>query len=375
MNLFGGSASAGPPFVSSFKQKEHGMIRKLNAHSAYDILCGEGLLSRAGEEISSRFGKSLTAYIISDTNVFPLYGGTLVSSLETCGINHRTFVFPAGEASKNTDTLIDILNDMANSALSRSDVVIALGGGVVGDISGLAASLYERGVRCIQIPTTLLAAVDSSVGGKTAVNLSAGKNLCGAFHRPSLVLYDMLTIKTLSEECIGDGMAEMIKYGIISDEELFCSLSHGLPEYDMLSDIICRCIQIKIDVVEADEFEGGIRMFLNYGHTFAHAIEKLSSYSVSHGHAVAIGSVMAARAAEALSLCDGETHARILSAIEKASLPTSSPFCARDMYECMLNDKKRRGDCISLILPVSIGKCVIKKFTLSDLRSLMEIFE
>lgn len=346
--------------------------RKLNAHSSYDILCADGLLSHAGEHIKERFGTAFTAYIISDSNVFPLYGRTLTDSLASVGIDFSANVFTAGEASKNTDTLIDILNFMASEGLSRSDIVIALGGGVVGDMAGLAAALYERGIRCIQIPTTLLAAVDSSVGGKTAVNLEAGKNLCGAFHRPSLVLFDTLTVKTLSSERIGDGMAEMIKYGVICDSELFSALSCGLPCEEELTDIICRCIQIKIDVVEKDEFEGGVRMLLNYGHTFGHAIEKLSGYKISHGHAVAIGSVMAARAAVTLGLCGEDVYASVLSAIKAASLPYESPYSPSEMYSCMLNDKKRRGKSISLILPEKIGHCIIKKLSLDELRELME---
>jgi len=348
--------------------------RKLNAHSSYDILCADGILSHAGKHIKERFGSDITAYVISDSNVFPLYGKTLTDSLSSVGIGFAINVFTAGEASKNTDTLVDILNSMADEGLSRSDIVIALGGGVVGDMAGLAAALYERGIRCVQIPTTLLAAVDSSVGGKTAVNLKAGKNLCGAFHRPSLVLFDPLTVKTLSPGCIGDGMAEMIKYGVICDASLFAELSGGLPDKEALKDIICRCISIKIDVVEKDEFEGGVRMLLNYGHTFGHAIEKLSGYTVSHGHAVAIGSVMAAKAAVDLSLCKNEVYERVLSAIKAASLPYESPFDAMDMYKCMLSDKKRRGKSISLILPEEIGRCVIKKFSLDELKELMEKF-
>ena len=346
--------------------------RKLNAHSSYDILCADGIISRAGEEIKSRFGADMTAYIISDSNVFPLYGEKLTASLSRAGIGYKVKVFPAGEGSKTPDTLIDILNSMAEEGISRSDTVIALGGGVVGDVSGLAASLYERGIRCIQVPTTLLAAVDSSVGGKTAVNLKAGKNLCGAFHRPSLVLFDFDTVKTLPSECIGDGMAEMIKYGVIYDASLFASLANGLPSGEELKDIICRCIKIKIEVVEQDEFEGGLRMILNYGHTFGHAIEKLSSYAVSHGHAVAIGSVLAARAAVKLSLCTGEVYEKVLSAIKAASLPYESPYSCDDMYKCMLNDKKRRGSSISLVLPREIGKCEIKKLSLDELKELME---
>lgn len=347
-------------------------IRKLTAHSAYDILCQRDLIDHAGEHIKNIVKDNTRAFVISDSNVFPLYGNRLLESLTASSIQYFTHVFPAGESSKNTTTLIEILNDMANCGLSRSDIVIALGGGVVGDISGLAASLYERGIRCVQIPTTLLAAVDSSVGGKTAVNLDAGKNLCGAFHRPSLVLFDLDTINTLPPECIGDGMAEMIKYGIICDSSLFSFLSNGLPTGDDLVSCICRCIQIKIDIVEKDEFEGGIRMLLNYGHTFGHAIEKLSNYEISHGHAVAIGSVIAAKAAIKLGMCDVDTLNKIVSALKNASLPTSSPFSSSEMYSCMLSDKKRRGDSINLILPKNIGDCVIKKLSLNELKALTE---
>lgn len=350
-------------------------IQKLTAHSAYDILCQKGLLDNAGEHIKSIIKDGTRAFIVSDTNVFPLYGERLLNSLRSASIPCFTHIFNAGESSKNTTTLVEILNDMANCGLSRSDIVIALGGGVVGDISGLAAALYERGIRCVQIPTTLLAAVDSSVGGKTAVNLDAGKNLCGAFHRPSLVLFDLNTIKTLPSECIGDGMAEMIKYGVICDKELFSALANGLPSGDKLVSCICRCIQIKIDIVEKDEFEGGVRMLLNYGHTFGHAIEKLSHYEISHGHAVAIGSVIAARSAIKLGMCSSDTCERITSALKNASLPTSSPFSAADMYSCMLSDKKRRGDFINLILPNDIGECTIKKLSLSELRSLTECLD
>ena len=233
--------------------------------------------------------------VITDSNVDKLYSNILISSLEKSGYKVSKFVFDAGEQSKNANTFVDILEFLANSGLTRSDCVFALGGGVVGDIAGFAASVYLRGIKFVQIPTTLLAAVDSSVGGKTAVNLPAGKNLVGAFHQPSLVLCDLDTLDTLPESVFQDGCAEVIKYGVIYDAGLFSHLAeNGLAferEY-----VISRCVELKRNVVEQDEFDTGARQMLNYGHTIGHGIEAQSGFSVTHGQAVAIGMAIVSRA-------------------------------------------------------------------------------
>lgn len=336
----------------------------VNASKTYDILIGSGLLTSLGMEIQ-KLGKVQSICIVSESNVWPLYGETVKSSLENAGFPYVSFVFPAGEEQKNGNTFLELLNFLAQNRLTRTDLIVALGGGVVGDLAGFAAASYLRGIRFVQVPTTLLAAVDSSVGGKTAIDLSAGKNLAGAFCQPSLVLCDTDTLDTLSEDVFQDGCAEVIKYSILYDPDLFSQLEeHGLS-FDRES-VITRCVELKRDVVAEDEFDTGARMKLNLGHTIGHGIEAASRFRISHGRAVAMGIAIVSRA------CGCKDSLRIIHLLQKFRLPTTTSFSADDLYVHTLSDKKRSGNTVNLIIPESIGNCSIVSTSVEKLKSFIE---
>lgn len=345
-------------------------IIRVPASKEYDVIIGNGILSTLGERCVNLLGKS-KAVIVTDSNVAPLWLGKAKQSLEDAGIETFTYIFPAGEESKSKETLFDLLEFMAENKLTRSDFALALGGGVTGDMTGLAASLYLRGVPFVQVPTTLLAAVDSSVGGKTAVNLSAGKNLMGAFYQPSLVLCDTDTLGTLSAEIFADGMAEVIKYGVIFDKELFDAVKGGNIT-DKLEKIIARCVELKRDVVAKDEFDKGERQLLNFGHTMAHSIEKCSNFEISHGSAVAIGMVIAAKAGNALGWSDEDCTDEIIKANKNNALPCECSFSPEELAQAALSDKKRAGDSIAFVAPRKIGECYLKKVSVDVLKQISE---
>lgn len=334
----------------------------INTARPYDVLIGEGLIDRAGE-LTRRVIRPCRCVIVTDDNVDELYGDRVQITFSYAGFDVRRFAFPAGESMKNLETLSDILEYMAAEQLTRSDLVVALGGGVVGDMAGFASAVYARGIRFVQIPTTLLAAVDSSVGGKTAVDLKGGKNLAGAFHQPSLVITDTDVIRSLPEALLSCGAAEVIKYGVLYDEGLFARLEGGDWSGEM-EDIICRCVELKRDAVVQDEFDTGARTYLNLGHTFGHAIEKCSNYSVSHGQAVAVGMIMAARAAG----CSAEVIDRLGRCIANNGLKTRCEYPPQALAAAALSDKKRAGDQITLVLPEKIGSCYLKKIPVGELK-------
>ena len=325
----------------------------VNASTAYEILIEEGILSRAGESCLHALGKPCRLCVVTDDNVAPLYLSELVASLESSGFSTLSFVIPHGESSKSTDSLVSLLEFMAENRLTRADAVVALGGGVVGDLSGFASAVYLRGIPFIQVPTTLLAMVDSSVGGKTAVDLRAGKNLAGAFHQPSLVLCDPRTLSTLSPEIFSDGCAEVIKYSVINDRPFFELLKGGIREN--LEEVIARCVENKATVVEGDEFDRGSRQLLNLGHTVGHAIELCSCLSISHGSAVAMGMVIVTRAAVALGLCPDSDLSDLIAMLHGEHLPTDCEFSAAQLADAALSDKKRMGKVITLVVPFGIG--------------------
>lgn len=342
----------------------------INASKEYDVIIGEGILSSLGERCASLLGKS-RAVIVTDSNVAPLWLDKAKASLENAGIDTLEFIFPAGEESKSKETLFELVEFMAENKLTRSDFAVALGGGVTGDMVGLASSLYLRGIEFVQVPTTLLAAVDSSVGGKTAVNLKSGKNLMGAFWQPALVLCDTLTLGTLPDSVFADGMAEVIKYGVIFDNDLFDKVSSGDVKSDMES-IIARCVELKRDVVAKDEFDLGERQLLNFGHTMAHSIEKLSDFEISHGSAVAIGMVIAAKASYALGWSDEDCTQAIVEANKNNSLPVECDFAPADLADIALSDKKRTGGTINFVVPKVMGECVLKKIPVEVLYKIAE---
>ena len=336
----------------------------VSASKTYDIHIGSGLLSTLGDE-ARKLGKAQTVCIVSESTVFPLYGKIASDSLEQAGFRVVSYVFPAGEESKNGLTYLDLLNFLAENKLTRSDLIVALGGGVTGDLAGFAAASFLRGIRFIQVPTTLLAAVDSSVGGKTAIDLPAGKNLAGAFCQPSLVLCDTDTLNTLPEDIFRDGCAEVIKYGVLYDTALFAHLEEKGLGFDR-ENVITRCVELKRDVVMEDEFDTGARMKLNLGHTIGHGVEARSNFSLSHGKAVAIGMAIVSRAAN----CPDKD--RILSLLEKFGLPTTTDYPVEDIYTYTLSDKKRSGGTVSLIVPRAIGHCAIVPTPVESLKTFIE---
>lgn len=342
----------------------------VSASKEYRILIGENLLQDLGSHILD-IKKPCKAAIISDSNVWPLYGSVVSNSLRSAGICVINYTFTAGEASKNGNTYFSILNFLAENQLTRSDLVIALGGGVVGDMTGFAAATYLRGIPYIQIPTSLLAMVDSSVGGKTAIDLPAGKNLVGAFYQPSLVLCDIGTLSTLPVDIFRDGCAEVIKYGVLYDEALFSHLmEHGL-DFDR-EDVIARCVGLKRDVVMEDEFDTGARQKLNLGHTIGHGIEAQSNFSVSHGQAVAMGMAIVAKAAHKYGICSRESTDSIGKILKIFDLPAETNYTAAQLFTCALSDKKRAGGSVNLIVPVCIGNCIIHPTPVAELQSFIE---
>ena len=337
---------------------------RVNASSAYDVIIGKGLLLGLGEYVLDAVGKAKLC-IVTDDNVDALYSAAAVKSLTAAGFEVEKFVIAHGEASKNTANLISLLEFLAERRFTRSDVMIALGGGVVGDLCGFAAGVYLRGIRFIQVPTTLLAAVDSSVGGKTAVDLAAGKNLAGVFHQPSLVLCDVNTLETLEDSVFADGCAEVIKYAIINDREMFGRLQSGIRAN--VEDVIADCVKHKADIVALDEFDRGTRQLLNLGHTVGHAIEALSGFAISHGSAVAIGTVIVTKIAVSMGICSTEDQAAITSLLRSVGLPTECPYSVPELTRIATADKKREGDSITLILPNGIGNCRPQKIAVSEL--------
>lgn len=343
----------------------------VSATKEYDVLVGEGLLCKIGSYTASLSSAGKVA-VISDSNVWPIYGEIVTSSLVDSGFSVYRYVLEAGEESKNGNSFLSILNFLAENQLSRNDCIIALGGGVVGDITGFSAATYLRGVKYIQVPTSLLAMVDSSVGGKTAIDLPAGKNLAGAFYQPNLVVCDLNVLNTLPETIFNDGCSEVIKYGILFDADLFDHLSRCATSFDR-SYVISRCIELKRDIVERDEFERGPRKLLNLGHTIGHAIEKLSNYKISHGSAVSTGIAIVAQIAKANYICSAYTANKILQILTDFSLPIKTNYSAYNLFTVALSDKKASGDSIALILPQQVGKCVIQDVPISELESMIRL--
>ena len=318
-----------------------------------EIHIESGLLARAASVIGETFSPS-RIHIVSDSTVAPLYLEQLEQQF-TLPVTHT--VIPAGEEHKRLSTVEGIYHDLLANGMTRKDLIIALGGGVVGDITGFAAATFLRGVSLCQIPTTLLAQVDSSVGGKTGVDLEAGKNLCGAFYQPRLVLIDPSVLTTLPEQTFADGMAEVVKYGYISNRDILDMVS--APDYKQnIESIICECVKIKRDVVTIDEHDTGLRMILNFGHTIGHAAEKLGNYvDLTHGQAVAVGMVAAMRLSAMLG--NEDLSERLIGILEHIGLPTELKYGREDIYRSLLSDKKKFGATVNFILVREPGRAEI----------------
>ena len=336
----------------------------------YHVVIGENILQQIGFQLKQICHAEKVA-IISDTNVWSLYGDTVLKSLCQQDVDLCHYIVPAGEQSKTMYTYFEILNFLAEHHLTRSDAIIALGGGTVGDLAGFVAATYLRGIPLIQVPTSLLAMVDSSVGGKTALDLPMGKNLVGSFYQPRLVLCDLGVLETLPMSLFRDGCAEIIKYGVLFDAQLFNHmLSYGLnfnKEY-----VVSRCVELKADVVTIDEFDRGERQKLNLGHTIGHALEALSNFTLTHGQAVAIGMATIVRSAYKHEYCSAETAEQILALLQKFGLPVHTDYSFADIASAASFDKKRHGNALNFIIPRHIGDCTIETIPINCLESFIE---
>lgn len=342
----------------------------VNASRSYDVSVGSGLLRRAGEIIRSYCPGGVCA-IVTDDTVDALYSAALEESLHAAGLKTVKYVFFHGEQGKNAQNYVELLELLAENQLTRADAIVALGGGVPGDLAGFAAATYLRGIAFVQLPTTLLAAVDSSVGGKTAIDLNAGKNLAGAFYQPHAVLCDTDTLNTLPDAQFRAGCAEVIKYAVLQDDELFNDLMISGTSFPREA-VIARCVAHKRDIVAADEFDRGCRQLLNLGHTVGHAIEALSDFEICHGEAVAMGMGVIARASAANGLCSPDCARAVEDILARFDLPSTSPYDAEALQEVMLSDKKRRGDSITLVVLREIGQCTLHTIAASELTNFVK---
>lgn len=330
----------------------------VNVGKTYEIIIEKGIMQECGAYIK-KVSSAKKVCVITDSNVAPLYLDRVVSGLEKEGYEVFSFIFKAGESSKTTAVVVEMVEFLAEKGLTRKDLVVALGGGVCGDMAGFAAAVYLRGIDFVQIPTTLLSQVDSSVGGKTGVDLPQGKNLCGAFHQPVLVLIDPLALHTLSDHYFSDGMGEVIKAGCIKSAQLFEKIENKDVK-ENIEEIIFECVDIKRGVVERDEKEQGERALLNFGHTIGHGIEKLHNFSgVSHGEAVGIGMLMISEIGEKAGLTEKGTADRIKAVLEKYNMKTSDNHSAESIIEAMQSDKKRTLNGINFVMLKSIGNSFI----------------
>ncbi len=334
------------------------------ASGNYDVIIGEGILDKIGEAVRQTISPQ-KAMVVCGENVFPLYGARVLDSLRGAGIDASVCVFPAGEETKCILRYEELLQNAAEHALSRSDCFVALGGGVTGDLTGFAAATYQRGIPYVQIPTTLLAAVDSSVGGKTAVNLKAGKNQVGAFWQPALVFCDAACLQTLPERELRAGYAEVIKYAGLEDAELFANLQQ---RNSPVTDVVDACVRMKAEIVAEDERDTGKRKLLNLGHSFGHAVEAESAYELLHGEAVAIGMAMICRAAVKMGMLEENAAEEIFRLLKDFGLPVVSPYGAERLWPRLLLDKKFAAGKIELIVPRSVGSCERIPMGLEELR-------
>ena len=342
----------------------------VNAMSAsYDILIEQGILSSCAQYISP-FIRGKKIMIVCDTNVAPLYLEEVKNSFSDTDFEIYSHIFTAGEQSKHLGTVSQIYDALSENGFDRKDMLVALGGGVCGDIVGFTAATYMRGIDFVQIPTTLLSQVDSSVGGKTGVDTKYGKNLVGAFYQPKLVLIDKNTLNTLSDHYFADGMGEVIKYGCIKDKNLFDMLC-DCNICDNIEQIIYKCLEIKRDVVNEDEKESGIRMILNFGHTFGHAIEKLSNFSLSHGECVAKGMVLITKASENKGITQQGTASKIEDLCKKCNLDFSTSFAISDICEVAKGDKKGSGENLNLVLIKEIGEYLLHPENKNNLQNFL----
>lgn len=334
------------------------------------IYIAPGLLKQAAHMAMEQLHPARVC-IVTDTNVAPLYLKELEQSFQQEGAQVSHHIIPAGEEHKTLATVANIYNTLCEQGFTRSDLLVALGGGVVGDITGFAASSFLRGVQLIQIPTTLLAQVDSSVGGKCGVDLPQGKNLVGAFNQPALVFIDPQVLDTLPQSTYSDGMAEVIKYSCIWDTRIL-DWVQAPDARENICGIVSRCVEIKRDVVQQDEQDNGLRMILNFGHTVGHGAEKLGNYTeLTHGQGVAIGMVAAVKMGQVAGITKGDVLPYLMQALERYNLPTQLPYPVDEVYTAMMSDKKKRGGSINFIFVEQMGHVQVEKLPMEQLHDLM----
>ena len=340
----------------------------IQTQPSYPVIIERGLLQNIGERLKPFIkGKAL---IITDERVDSFYGDLVNDQLMAMELEGELLMIGQGEESKSLEVYGEILEYMAMRNYHRNDTILALGGGVVGDLSGFVAASFQRGMDYIQIPTSLLAAVDSSVGGKTALNLDQGKNLVGAFKQPLAVFCDPDSFQTMEDHRFSDGVAEAIKYGILGDREFFELFKNPLlKEDDRLEKVVEFSVKFKAETVARDEFEKGERKFLNLGHTIGHSIEKASHYQVTHGHAVSIGMAMMARACSKKGILSEEDKDEILEVLEKNKLPTKTDYSVEELFHPVFKDKKSDGKNITIVEIVEIGKCRLKEIPIREFKS------
>ena len=332
------------------------------------------LKSEPAVNAGTQMGGPSKVCVVTDTNVAPVYLDDIVNSFRTSGIPVSSHVIKAGEEYKTLETVSQIYDTLGKEGFGRNDMLIALGGGVTGDITGFVAATYLRGLKyLVQIPTTLLAQVDSSVGGKCGVDLPHGKNLAGAIRQPDIVLVDPMVLNTLPEEVFSAGMAEVVKYGCIRNRDILDRIA-ARPKGRELKELIADCIRIKIEVVEEDETEEGLRRILNFGHTIGHAVERLGNYTAfSHGEAVAMGMAAAVKMGEAIGVTEKGTGERLADLLRLCKLPSALPYPVQDLYEALLSDKKKEGGSIRFIYIEKFGTIKIIKTPVEELREIMKV--
>lgn len=349
-------------------------VININVSTSYNVFVGRDLLVKTGELVD-KVKKPCKVLIITDAKVSEIYGSKVAKSMAENGFKTFDFVVKRGETSKSIAIFENILEYMAENKFHRDDLIIALGGGVVGDLAGFVAAVYNRGIDFVQIPTTFLSAIDSSVGGKTALNLKSGKNLVGAFKQPILVICDLNSFNTLEDKYFKDGIAEAIKYSILKDEEMFQHFEEHQVDFkdEKIEEIVIKSIEYKREIVREDEFDTGLRQLLNLGHTIGHSIEIAKNYEITHGHAVAIGTYMIAKAASKKGYCESVVSERIKNAIIKNGLDYKIDISVEDLFKNALKDKKATSDSITLVIPEKIGKCKLEKVSLSELKEFIEL--
>jgi len=343
------------------------MVINVHASKSYEIEIGRDLLSKIGDEVK-KLKDNCSVCIISDDIVYSLYGDIVLKSLKDKGFNTCVFTFANGEKSKNLNTFAEIQTYLASQNFKRNDLIIALGGGVCGDMAGFVAATYMRGIDFIQVPTTLLAMIDSSVGGKTAVDLSNGKNLVGAFYQPIKVIVDLKTLDSLPCTEYKNGMGEGIKYAMLVGGELETLVTEGITCSSNIDRFVELCIRYKKYIVEEDEKESNLRRLLNLGHTFAHAIEKLSDYEIPHGVAVARGLMIISDISKAEGKIADVAYSKLQTLLDRYDMKIDKDYSFEQMLEVIKVDKKAEGDSINVVMPYAFGDCRIEKKKFEELK-------